>query len=99
LIAHWRSAIPERQLIEVSYENIVADFEGQARRVMAFLDLPWRDEILRFHESAAPVNTASAVQVRQPIYASSIGKWRNYEAELEPLRARLAELMPGVDLG
>ena len=99
LIAHWRSAIPERQLIEVSYENIVADFEGQARRVMAFLDLPWRDEILRFHESAAPVKTASAVQVRQPIYASSIGKWRNYEAELEPLRARLAELMPGVDLG
>ncbi len=99
LTAHWRSTVPQRQLLEVSYENLVADFQGEARRIMAFLDLPWQDEILRFYESTAPVTTASAVQVRQPIYASSIGKWRGYEAELEPLRARLTELMPGEYLG
>jgi LPS sulfotransferase NodH len=99
LIDHWRGALPERQYIEVSYEDVVADLEGQSRRIIDFLGLPWEDEILRFHESAAPVATASAVQVRRPIYASSIGKWRNYEEQLEPLRARLAELMPGEDLG
>jgi tetratricopeptide (TPR) repeat protein len=99
LIDHWRSALPERQYMEVSYEDIVTDLEGQSRRIIDFLGLPWEGDILRFHESAAPVTTASAVQVRQPIYASSVGKWRNYTAQLEPLRARLAELMPGEDLG
>ncbi len=99
LAAHWRAVMPGEALLEVQYEDIVADLEGQSRRVMSFLGLPWEDQILRFHESPAPVATASAVQVRRPIYASSIRKWRNYAAELEPLRARLAELMPGEDLG
>jgi tetratricopeptide (TPR) repeat protein len=99
LMAHWDQALPEHQFMTVAYEDIVADIEGQSRRIMDFLGLPWEDQVLRFHESQAPVTTASAVQVRQPIYASSVGKWRNYAEELEPLRARLAELMPGEDLG
>lgn len=98
LMKHWRSALPEDRFLEVSYEDIVADLDGQSRALMGFLGLPWEDDILRFHESKAPVSTASAVQVRQPIYASSIGKWRSYADELEPLRARLAELMPGEEL-
>jgi tetratricopeptide (TPR) repeat protein len=94
LIAHWHTALPAEQFLEVSYEGIVGDFEGQSRRIMKFLGLPWEDGILKFHESTAPVGTASAAQVRQPIYASSVGKWRNYAEELEPLRAKLAELLP-----
>jgi hypothetical protein len=77
----------------------VTDLETQVRQIIDFLGLPWEDGILRFHENDTPVTTASAVQVRQPIYASSVGKWRNYAEQLEPLRARLAELMPGEDLG
>jgi tetratricopeptide (TPR) repeat protein len=99
LIRHWRDAIPAAQLMELSYEDLVADLEGQSRRMIRFLGLPWEDGVLRFHEREGPVSTASAAQVRQPIYASSIGKWRNYAEQLEPLRTRLAELMPGEDLG
>ncbi len=99
LTDHWRSALPEQRYLEVSYEDVVADLETQSRRIIDFLGLDWEDQVLRFHEQDGPVTTASAVQVRQPIYASSIGKWRNYATELEPLRARLAELLPGEDLG
>ena len=94
LIAHWQTALPAEQFLEVSYEGIVADLEGQSRRIMDFLGLPWEDGILRFHESDAPVTTASAAQVRKPIYASSVGKWRNYAEQLEPLRAKLETLLP-----
>ena len=99
LIDHWGSALPEQQYLEIWYEDVVADLESQSRRIIDFLGLDWEDGVLRFYERDAPVTTASAVQVRQPIYASSIGKWRNYATELEPLRARLAELLPGEDLG
>jgi tetratricopeptide (TPR) repeat protein len=94
LIAHWRSTLPDNSLLEVSYEETVADPEGQSRRIFGFLDLPWNDEVLRFHESDRPATTASAVQVRRPIYTSSVGKWRCYAKELEPLRAKLAERLP-----
>jgi hypothetical protein len=53
--------------------------------------LPWEDQVLRFHESPTPSATASAVQVRRPIYASSIGKWRRHERALEPFRTRLSQ--------
>jgi tetratricopeptide (TPR) repeat protein len=99
LMAHWRETLPPDRYIEVAYEDVVADLEGQSRRLLAFLGLPWTDEVLRFHESTAPAPTASAVQVRQPIYATSVGNWRNYAEQLEPLRARLAALLPDEDLG
>jgi hypothetical protein len=94
LMDHWRATLPESHFLEVSYEDVVADLEGQSRRIMEFLGMPWEDSVLKFHESDAPVTTASAAQVRQPIYASSVGKWRHYAEELAPLRARLAELLP-----
>jgi hypothetical protein len=90
LMAHWRSVLPPDAFMEVAYEDIVADLEGQSRKILAFLGLRWEDEVLQFHQSANPATTASAVQVRRPIYASSVGKWRHYRDELEPLRARLA---------
>jgi hypothetical protein len=90
LMAHWRTVLPPAAFMEVAYEDIVADLAGQSRKILAFLGLPWEDEVLAFHQSRNPATTASAVQVRRPIYASSIGKWRHYADELEPLRARLA---------
>jgi hypothetical protein len=80
--------------LEVRYEDIVARQAAESRRIMEFLGLPWEEGVLRFHESKAPSATASAVQVRQPIYSSSVGKWRVHEQRLSPLRARLAREIP-----
>jgi hypothetical protein len=68
---------------------VVADVEGEARRLLQFCELPWEDQCLRFYEDTQASTTASALQVRQPVYASSIGKWRHYERQLEPLRIQL----------
>ncbi len=92
LMAHWKAVLPPDAFMEVAYEDIVADLEGQSRRISAFLGLPWEDEVLQFHQSANPATTASAVQVRRPLYASSVGKWRHYASELAPLRACLENL-------
>ena len=67
------------------YEDVVADLEEQARRIIAYCGLPWDDRCLSFHETDRPVRTASATQVRQPIYKSAVGRWRVYEDQLEPL--------------
>ena len=85
LMAHWRRVLPVGRMLEVRYEDIVADLEGQARRIVAHCDLPWDERCLSFHETSRPVRTASATQVRQPIYRSAIGRWRVYGEQLEPL--------------
>ena len=90
LLRHWRETLPPGVLQEINYEDIVADQRTASRRLIAFLGLPWEDEVLRFHESPAPSATASAVQVRRPVYSSSIGKWRHHAERLAPLRLRLA---------
>ncbi len=90
LMAHWRAVLPPDRFTEVQYESVVADLEGEARRLIDFCGLPWDDRCLNFHENEAPVATPSAVQVRNPIYSSSIGRWRRYGPGLEPLRAALA---------
>ena len=88
LMQHWRVVLPSRML-ELQYEELVEDLEGQARRLVAHLDLPWDKACLRFHESARAVRTASLAQVRRPIYKDSIARWKNYEKELAPLREAL----------
>lgn len=82
----WRKKLP-LVVHEVRYERVVADFDGEIGRLLAFLDLPWSDDLRRFHETARARNirTPSARQVIQPLYSSSVGKWRNYRAELEPV--------------
>ena len=85
LMAHWRAVLPEGRMLEVRYEDVVADLESQARRIIAHCGLPWDDRCLSFHETDRPVRTASATQVRQPIYTSAVGRWRVYEAQLGPL--------------
>jgi tetratricopeptide (TPR) repeat protein len=89
LMDYWRATLPGTVLIELSYENIVGDLPNAARGLLRFLGLPWDAAVLRFYENSAPSTTASAVQVRRPLYTSSIGKWRHFAAELAPLRAVL----------
>jgi hypothetical protein len=89
LMDHWRATLPGTALIELSYEDIVGDLPNVARRLLRFLDLPWDDSVLRFYENSTPSTTASAVQVRRPLYTSSVGKWRHFAAQLAPLRAVL----------
>jgi hypothetical protein len=98
LTQHWRATLPPDVLLEVSYEDIVRDQAAASRRLVGFVGLPWDDEVLRFHESPAPSATASAVQVRRPIYSSSVGKWRHHAERLAPLRARLAREIPEAEL-
>ena len=84
LMRHWRAVLPGK-VLDVRYEDVVADLEGSARRIVAHCGLEWSDACLDFHETDRPVRTASATQVRRPIYTSSIGRWRRYERHLGPL--------------
>jgi hypothetical protein len=90
LAAVWREALP-RNYLEVHYEDVVDHTEREARRLLDFCELPWDPKCLAFQDNAAPVATASSVQVRQPIYRSALERWRHYERELAPLRALLAD--------
>jgi len=85
LMAHWRSVLPASHFLEVEYEEVVADIEGQTRRILDFLGLPWDEACLRFHETKRPVRTASVNQVRQSLYSTSVGRWRKHAAQLGPL--------------
>lgn len=95
LMDHWRDVLPGR-IVDVAYEDVVGDLEGEARRLIADLDLDWEDACLDFHENKAAAMTGSAVQVRQEIYTSSVGRWRDYDTQLKSLAARLeaAEIDP-----
>ncbi|MGO9635125.1 MAG: tetratricopeptide repeat-containing sulfotransferase family protein [Steroidobacteraceae bacterium] len=88
LMDHWRLALPDR-ILDVSYEQLVSAPEPEGRRVFDFLGLEWRPECLAFHERSDATATASAAQVRQPIYRTSIDQWKNYQSELEPVAERL----------
>jgi tetratricopeptide (TPR) repeat protein len=88
LMAHWRRVLPEGAMLEVQYETLVGDLETEAKRIVAYCGLEWDDACLSFHKTKRPVRTASVIQVRQPIYNSSVGRWQPYEKELQPfLRA------------
>jgi hypothetical protein len=85
LMTHWHRVLPAKSILDVQYEDVVANLEKQARRIIAYCGLPWDERCLSFHETHRPVRTASATQVRQPIYKSAVGRWRVYEKELGPL--------------
>jgi tetratricopeptide (TPR) repeat protein len=86
LTDHWRSVLPV-PLVEVDYEEIVANLEGSARRLVAACGLPWDSACLEFHRTRRPVRTASAVQVRTPLYKHAVGRWQNYKDVLADLFA------------
>jgi Flp pilus assembly protein TadD len=85
LMEHWRRVLPAGVMVETRYEDVVADLEGEARRLLAFCGLPWDAACLSFHQTRRPVRTASMIQVRQPIYRASVGRSRPYRVLLRPL--------------
>jgi Tfp pilus assembly protein PilF len=94
VMEHWRAVLPV-PLLEVDYEETVADLAGVARRMVEWCGLAWEPACLKFHETARPVRTASVIQARQPVYTRSVGRWRNYERELSELFAALEPLLVG----
>lgn len=85
LMEHWRAVLPSGVLLEVRYEDLVNDFEGQARRIVAHCGLDWNERCLSFYETERPVRTASQVQVRQPLNPNLARRWRPSAAKLRPL--------------
>ena len=85
LMNHWRAVLPEHAFLDVEYETLVSEFEPQAKRLINWCDLPWDDACLAFHKTKRSVRTASVTQVRQPIYTSSVSKWKVYEDNLGPM--------------
>jgi hypothetical protein len=88
MMDHWGEVMPE-SMLEVRYEDLVADQEAQTRRILNYCELDWQDNCLHFENNKAPSMTASATQVRERIYTSGLGAWRHYEKQLQPLRELL----------
>jgi tetratricopeptide (TPR) repeat protein len=86
-MAHWHAVMPNR-ILDVSYEALVREPEAQARRITDWCGLPWEPSVLDFHRQQRPSMTASAMQVRRPVYLDSIDSWRRAEARFAPLKAR-----------
>jgi len=92
VMAHWKAALP-LDILDMPYEDTVADLEGQARRLIAFLGTEWDDNCLNFHEQDRAVQTPSRWQVRQPIYTGSVGRWKQYREYLPELDTAFTELL------
>jgi Sulfotransferase family len=88
LMDHWQAVMPEG-IHTVSYEALVADQVGETRKLLDFCDLDWQDSCMDFHRNSSPATTASAVQVRRPLYDTSVSQWRNYAAQLAQLDSQL----------
>ena len=93
LMEHWDRVLPGR-VLRVQHEELVADLEGQVRRMLAFLELDFDPRCLEFHRSARSVRTASSEQVRRPISTEGLDQWRHFEPWLAPLRQALGPLAP-----
>ncbi|MGF6771262.1 tetratricopeptide (TPR) repeat protein [Paraburkholderia sp. GAS199] len=85
LMAHWQRVLPEGTMIDVQYEELVEDFEPNVRRLLAHCGLDWDERCLAFHRTSRQVNTASAAQVRRPLYKTSVQRWQPQAALLQPL--------------
>ncbi len=92
LMQHWREVLP-LPMFEVDYESLVSDMEKTSRALVSFLDLPWDDRCLRYHETERLVATPSRWQVRQTVYKSSIGRWKRYDHHLGPLKDALEKVL------
>ena len=89
---HWHAVIPEK-VLDVNYEDVVADLDTQVKRILDYCELPFEEACLRFHETDRAVKTASSEQVRKPIYASSVNLWKNYEPYIDELIEILEPLL------
>jgi len=93
LMEHWKALLPG-QVMELRYEALVDDLEGVSRRMVDFVGLEWDDACLSFFDTERTVSTISKWQVRQPIYRSSVERWRPYDQYLGPLKQSLGDLLP-----
>jgi tetratricopeptide (TPR) repeat protein len=89
LMAHWDTTLPGR-VHALSYEALVADQIGETRRLLAFCGLAWEEACAHFEDDPSPTTTASAAQVRRPLYDTAVSQWRHYEKQLAPLSAALS---------
>lgn len=85
LMEHWHAVLPAGYVLDLRYEELVADTAQQTRRLLDFLGLPWHEGCLQFHQNQRSVRTASLAQVRQPIYRTSIARWKHFASHLQPL--------------
>jgi predicted Zn-dependent protease len=92
LMRHFDSVLPGR-IHRVYYENLVADLDGEVRRLLEYCGLPFEEQCLRFHETRRVVQTASSEQVRRPLYADSVEQWRNFEPWLDKLKDALGDVI------
>ncbi|HEX3636039.1 MAG TPA: sulfotransferase [Paraburkholderia sp.] len=100
LMAHWQQVLPEGTMIEIKYEELVEDFEVNVRRLLAHCGLEWDERCLSFHQTVRRVSTASAAQVRRPLYKTSVQRWQPQPALLRPLLDGLGpELAPADSFG
>ena len=89
-MAVWRERFPGR-FFDISYEETARNLEPNARALIEYLELPWQDECLNFHQQKTAVSTASTVQVREPAHTRSIGRWKQYEQQLQPMLKTIQE--------
>jgi hypothetical protein len=92
LMEHWRKALPGK-MFELQYEDMIADQESMSRKLIDFVGLEWDEACLSFHETERTVRTLSRWQVRQPIYTSSVKRWKKYDEFLGPLKEGLGDLV------
>jgi tetratricopeptide (TPR) repeat protein len=97
LMDHWHGVLPEGAMLDVRYEDLVADNETQARRLIDFCGLEWNEACLDFFKNDRSIRTASVIQVRQPIYRTSLERWKRYRTHLGPLLDALGDLVPTTD--
>ena len=95
LMAHWETALPERRVLRVQHEDVLADLEGQVRRILDYCDLPFEAACVEFHKTERAVRTASSEQVRQPINRSGQDQWKAFEPFLDPLKKALGPSLLG----
>jgi hypothetical protein len=91
LMSHWRKVLPANSWLDICYEDVVMNLETEAKRLIAYCDLEWNSDCLTFYRTKRHVRTASYTQIRNPIYTSSVDRWRRFENELKPLIQALNE--------
>jgi tetratricopeptide (TPR) repeat protein len=94
IMAHWRDVLPTGSFYEIQYEDLVANQEEESRKLIAYCGLEWNEACLDPHKTERNVKTASVTQVRQPVYKSSVERWRVYEKFLGPLLEELQPVLP-----
>jgi hypothetical protein len=81
---HWQTVLPGK-IHKIDYESLVNDIDGESRKLVEFCNLEWQEQCLKYYENKEASTTASTVQVRQPVYQSSVGKWRRVREQMQPV--------------